>query len=69
MSIKQDFKRGIEMLQKFTKSTTDRYLFGVCAGIAESLGVSPLIVRTIFFVTVGFSLYVYLFLAAVLRDK
>ncbi|WP_077618229.1 PspC domain-containing protein [Bacillus sinesaloumensis] len=57
------------MLQKFTKSTTDRYLFGVCAGIAESLGVSPLIVRTIFFVTVGFSLYVYLFLAAVLRDK
>ncbi|RFB11414.1 PspC domain-containing protein [Bacillus sp. HNG] len=57
------------MLQKLSKSTTDRALFGVCGGIAESLGISPLIVRTIFFVTVGFSIYLYIFLAAVLRDK
>lgn len=57
------------MLKKFTKSNTDRYLFGVCAGIAESLGISPLIVRTFFFVTMGFSLFVYIFLVAVLRDK
>ncbi|WP_453989822.1 PspC domain-containing protein [Bacillus nitroreducens] len=26
------------MLQKVSKSTTDRYLFGVCTGIAETLG-------------------------------
>jgi len=57
------------MLQKVSKSTTDRYLFGVCTGIAETLGISPLIVRTIFFVTAVFSIYLYIFLVAVLRDN
>jgi phage shock protein C len=47
------------MLQK---STTDRMIFGVCGGVAESFNISALILKAIFFVTAPVSIFVYILL-------
>ncbi|MBS4207427.1 PspC domain-containing protein [Bacillus sp. FJAT-50079] len=57
------------MLQKLTKSSTDKALLGICGGIANLFGISSFIVRLIFIFTSSVSIWVYLFLAWELRDK
>ncbi len=47
------------------KSATDRKIGGVCAGIAEYLGVDPTVIRllfvlALFFGTMGFWVYIVL---------
>ncbi|MBD8007634.1 PspC domain-containing protein [Bacillus sp. Sa1BUA2] len=49
------------------RSSTDKVLFGVCAGIAEFFGISPFIVRLIFFVTGA--VVIYIILAALLPEN
>lgn len=61
------FLGGIE-LEKLMKSSTDKALFGVCAGIAEFFGISPFIVRLIFIV-IPVSFFVYLLLAILLPEN
>lgn len=56
------------MLQKLTKSSTDKALFGICGGIANLLDVSSFVVRLLFIFTSSVSIWVYLFLAWELRD-
>ncbi len=45
------------MNNRLTRSTTDRYVAGVCGGIAETYNVDPAVVRIIFIVLtlMGFS--------------
>ncbi|MGG3889649.1 PspC domain-containing protein [Metabacillus fastidiosus] len=38
-------------MNRLTKSSTDKALFGVCGGIAEHFGISPFVVRLIFIFT------------------
>lgn len=54
-------------MNRLEKSSTDKALFGVCAGIAEYFGINPLIVRLIF-VFLPVSFLIYLILAALLPD-
>ncbi len=53
--------------KRFTKSATDRKLFGVAGGIAEYLGMDPTLVRVLFvvftFIGSGSPILAYLFLA------
>ena len=56
-------------MQKLTKSSTDKVLYGVCGGIAEYFGISSFIIRLIFFFTASFSLWVYVILVLALKDK
>ena len=37
------------MSQKLTRSLTDKVLYGVCGGIADLFGITPFVVRLIFF--------------------
>ncbi|MBS4198177.1 PspC domain-containing protein [Bacillus sp. FJAT-49732] len=55
-------------MNKLTKSSKDIVLQGVCAGIAEFFGISPLIVRLIFIFTPG-SLLIYILLALTLPEN
>ncbi|MFS0646081.1 PspC domain-containing protein [Siminovitchia sp. 179-K 8D1 HS] len=57
------------MAQKLVKSSADKVLYGVCGGIAEFFGISPLIVRLIFIFTTSVSIWVYIFLVWSLEDK
>ncbi|WP_225221207.1 PspC domain-containing protein [Bacillus norwichensis] len=54
-------------MKKLMRSSTDKVLFGVCAGIAEFFGISPFIVRLIFFVTGA--VVIYIILAALLPEN
>nr|WP_225942089.1 PspC domain-containing protein [Sporosarcina limicola] len=54
-------------MNRLTKSSTDKVLLGVCAGIAEFFAVSPLIVRLLF-VILPVSLVFYLILAVLLPE-
>ena len=56
-------------MQKLTKSSTDKALYGVCGGIAEFFGISSFIVRLIFFFTASVSVWVYIILVLALKDK
>lgn len=48
-------------MKRLTKSSSDRVLSGVCAGIAEFFGITPFLIRLIFFfVPVSPVLYVIL---------
>ncbi|ALC85521.1 phage-shock protein [Bacillus sp. FJAT-22090] len=57
------------MSQRLRKSSTDKVLYGVCGGIAEFFGISSFVVRIIFFFTASVSVWVYLLLVWVLKDK
>ncbi|WP_377890258.1 PspC domain-containing protein [Alkalihalobacillus sp. R86527] len=57
------------MLQKLTKSSTDKVCYGICGGIANLVGVSSFIVRLPFVLTSSVSIWIYFFLAWELRDK
>lgn len=52
--------------KKLHKKSVGKVLFGVCAGIAERYGLSPLIVRLVFFFTYFISIWVYIVLAITL---
>lgn len=44
----------------FSKSNSDKILFGVCSGLAKSLGVSATLIRIIFIIFGLVGLYVLL---------
>ncbi|RRK11131.1 PspC domain-containing protein [Lactiplantibacillus garii] len=51
------------------KSQDDRVFYGVCGGIAETLGISSTVVRLIFFFGGSLLFWVYLYLALRLPDE
>ena len=57
---------------RVTRSRDDRWLLGVCGGLATHFGVSPLIVRLLFMlsavVTMGLAVIAYLILGAVIPE-
>ena len=55
-------RRGGIELKKLMKSSTDKVLLGVCAGIAEFFGILSLIVRLLF-IFLPVSLVIYLLLS------
>lgn len=57
------------MLQRLTKSSTDKALFGICGGIANYFGISSFIVRLIFIFAASISIWVYIFLSLALKDR
>ncbi|HLR69006.1 MAG TPA: PspC domain-containing protein [Virgibacillus sp.] len=57
------------MQNKLRKSSTDKVLYGICGGIAEFFGISPFVVRLIFFFTASVSVWVYIILIWALNDK
>ncbi|KAB8127372.1 PspC domain-containing protein [Gracilibacillus oryzae] len=57
------------MLQKLTRSSTDKAFLGICGGIANLFGISSFIVRLIFLFTASVSIWVYIFLSWELKDK
>ncbi len=49
--------------RRFTRSTTDRKIAGVCGGIANYLNIDPVVVRIIFLLALlcgGFGFWAYL---------
>ena len=59
------------MSKKIVKSTNNRILFGVCAGVADQLNVDPTIVRVIWAVAAfvyGTGLLIYLICAIVFPE-
>ena len=59
--------RFAERKQKFTKSRTNKKIFGVCGGIGEAFGIDPTLVRIAFVVALiaagGTAIPIYLLLA------
>lgn len=55
-------------MNKLTKSSKDKSLFGVCAGIADYYGISPFAVRLLF-IFIPISVAIYLILAVFLPEK
>lgn len=53
-------------MSKLTKSVSDKWLFGVCSGIAKFFGIQPYIIRLIF-VFSQISLVIYIILALCLE--
>jgi phage shock protein PspC (stress-responsive transcriptional regulator) len=55
------------------RSTTDKKIAGVCAGIADSLGMDPTVVRVIFVLAAVFGfgspIIIYLILAVVIPER
>lgn len=54
---------------KLRKSYRQRSLLGVCGGIAEFFGISPLSIRLIFILTMPVSFIIYIILANTLDDS
>lgn len=54
-------------MHKLRKSKTDKVISGVCGGIAEYFGISPLVVRFIF-VILPASLLIYTILAYTITE-
>jgi phage shock protein PspC (stress-responsive transcriptional regulator) len=55
------------------RSTTDKKLAGVCAGIADSLGMDPTIIRVLFVLAAVFGfgspVIIYLILAVIMPER
>lgn len=56
------------MSKKLYRNTKDKLIFGVCSGIAEYVGIDPVIVR-IAFIFLGGTLLIYLLLAVLMPVK
>ena len=60
-------------MKKLYRSTQDKMLAGVCAGIAEYLNIDPTIVRVLWALitlgTVGFGVIAYLVLAIIMPEN
>lgn len=57
------------MKNKLRKSSKDKFISGVCGGIAESFGISSLTVRIIFILLPGANIPLYLILANTMSDS
>jgi len=60
------------MANKLTKSSSDKKLCGVCAGVAKFFGIDPTIMRIIWLACVlfgGFGLLLYIICALVLPNE
>ncbi len=55
-------KQRVEEKRRFTRSSTDKIIAGVCGGIASWFGINPLFVRIIAFFTGGFYFWGYVLL-------
>ncbi|WP_082406824.1 PspC domain-containing protein [Bacillus sp. JCM 19041] len=53
---------------KLIKSSKEKSIHGVCGGIAEYVGISPLGVRLIFVLTLPVSFIIYIILVNSLQD-
>ena len=63
---------GGKLNGRIHKSTTDKKIFGVCGGIAEWLGIDPVIVRLVWALLVfgwGTGLIAYIVCALVLPEE
>jgi len=56
------------MNRKMTKSANNKAIFGVCGGIGEYFGISPLGIRLIILVTLPLSFIIYIILVNSLQD-
>ncbi|WP_084007386.1 PspC domain-containing protein [Salisediminibacterium beveridgei] len=54
--------------KKLLRSTKNRSILGVCGGLADFFGISPLGVRLIFIFTMPLSLIIYIILANSIDD-
>ncbi|MEN1968476.1 PspC domain-containing protein [Lentibacillus sp. N15] len=62
-------QRGFFVLQKLTRSSTNKALYGVCGGIAAYFGISSFLIRIIFLFTSGVSFWIYIFLVFGLDER
>lgn len=60
-------------MKKLTRSTTDVKIAGVCAGIAEYLGIDPTVVRALYlvftFFGAGSPILLYFILAVIMPEE
>lgn len=56
------------MSKRLYKNTDDKLIFGVCSGIADYIGIDPVIVRIIFVFLSG-TFFIYIILAILIPDK
>lgn len=62
---------GIKMSKKLVKSTNNKMLFGVCAGVADQLNVDPTIVRVVWAIAAlvyGTGILIYIICAIVFPE-
>ncbi|MDI9337276.1 MAG: PspC domain-containing protein [Alphaproteobacteria bacterium] len=52
--------------KRLTKSVTNKFIGGVCGGIANYFAIDPIFIRILFIITIGFAWFVYLILWIVL---
>lgn len=65
------FMKGNIIMKKLTKSSTDRMLCGVCAGIAEYANLDPTVIRlawVIFCLAGGSGLIAYILAAIIMPE-
>lgn len=65
------FMKGNMIMKKLTKSSTDRMLCGVCAGIAEYANLDPTVIRlawVIFCLAGGSGLIAYILAAIIMPE-
>ena len=65
------FMKGNIIMKKLTKSSTDRMLCGVCAGIAEYASLDPTVIRlawVIFCLAGGSGLIAYILAAIIMPE-
>jgi len=56
-------------MSKLKKSNTDRWITGVCGGLAEHFGLSSTLVRILFIIFSSAGFWVYIVLAFMLEDE
>ncbi len=57
--------------KRFTRSSSDKMIFGVCGGLANTFKIDPTIVRMVFallFLTEGIGLFIYIILAIIMPE-
>jgi phage shock protein PspC (stress-responsive transcriptional regulator) len=58
--------------KRFTRSSSEKMIFGVCGGLANYFKIDPTIIRMIFallFLTEGIGLFIYIILAIVMPEE
>ncbi|PAD80981.1 PspC domain-containing protein [Niallia circulans] len=57
------------MNRKMRKSQINKAIYGVCGGIAEFFGITPLGIRLIFIITMPVSILIYIILVNSMSDS
>ncbi|AYV70462.1 PspC domain-containing protein [Bacillus circulans] len=57
------------MNRKMRKSQNNKAIYGVCGGIAEFFGITPLGIRLIFIITMPVSILIYIILVNSMSDS